>query len=113
MKVNEKKAEESLRKVMKEGEQPSVENLMLALNQANGKVRQMQAQLAQMADACRDMELRLVTTEFKHRLEFLWKVLFTEDAKKVFGEVFVEQCNLEFKEMMFPPVPQPEDKEDK
>ena len=113
MKVNEKKAEESLRKVMKEGEQPSVENLMLALNQANGKVRQMQAQLAQMADACRDMELRLVTTEFKHRLEFLWKVLFTEDAKSVFGEVFVEQCNLEFKEMMFPPVPQPEDNENK
>lgn len=113
MEANKKKAEQSLKKVMQEGEKPSVENLMLALNQANGKIKQMQVQMAQMADACRDMELRLVTTEFKHRLEFLWKVLFTEDAKTVFGKDFVEQCNLEFKEMMFPPVPQPEDNEDK
>ena len=102
----QKIAEESLKKTMQEGEEPSVENLMVALNQANGRIKQMHAQMEQMADAYRDLQLRLATTEFQHRLEFLWKVLFTDNSHFVFGDEFVEKCAEEFKDMIFPNIPE-------
>lgn len=109
---SQKAAEESLKKVMQEGEEPSVENLMVALNQANGRIKQMQLQMSQMGEAYKDLQLRLATTEFQHRLEFLWKVMFTDDSHIMFGEEFIEKCAEEFKEMMFPtfPMEQEEDK---
>lgn len=107
----QKAAEESLKKTMQEGKEPSVENLMVALNQANGRIKQMQVQMEQMYDAHRDLQLRLATNEFQHRLEFLWKVMFTDNSYVMFGEEFIEKCAEEFKEMMFPtfPVEQEED----
>ena len=110
-KTNAQKAEESLKQTLQEEENPSVKNLVLALDQANNRIRQMQAQMAQMTNEYRDMQLRLATAEFQHRLEFLWKVLFTDDSHFVFGDEFVEKCAEEFKEMMFPafPVEQKED----
>lgn len=107
----QKAAEESLRKTMQEGEEPSVENLMVALSQANGRIKQMQIQMGQMSEAYKDLQLRLATTEFQHRLEFLWKVMFTDNSYVMFGEEFIEKCAEEFKEMMFPtfPVEQEED----
>ena len=104
-KTAQQKAEESLKKVMQEGETPSVENLMLALNQAKVMNNQLRAKLAQLAEGCRDLELRLGASEFQHRLEFLWKVLFTAESKTVFGNDFVEKCKKDFEEMLFP-VPQ-------
>ena len=108
---SQKAAEESLRKVMREGEEPSVENLMVALNQANSRIKQMQLQMSQMGEAYKDLQLRLATNEFQHRLDFLWRVLFTDETKTVFGGEFIEKCAEEFKEMMFPtfPVEQEED----
>lgn len=107
----QKAAEESLKKTMQEGKEPSVKNLMVALNQANGRIKQMQVQMEQMYDAHRDLQLRLATNEFQHRLEFLWKVMFTDNSYVMFGEEFIEKCAEEFKEMMFPtfPVEQEED----
>ena len=107
----QKAAEESLKKTMQEGDKPSVENLMVALNQANGRIKQMQVQMGQMSEAYKDLQLRLATTEFQHRLDFLWKVLFTDGTKTVFGREFIEKCAEEFKDMMFPtfPVEQEED----
>ena len=110
-KTNAQKAEESLKQTLQEGKSPSVENLMLALDQANNRMRQMQAQMAQMANEYRDMELRLATAEFQHRLEFLWKVMFTDSSYVILGEEFIEKCAEEFKEMMFPTFPE-EQKED-
>lgn len=108
---SQKAAEESLKKTMQEGDEPSVENLMVALNQANGRIKQMQLQMSQMGEAYKDLQLRLATTEFQHRLEFLWKVLFTDNSHFVFGDGFVEKCAAEFRDMMFPtfPVEQEED----
>lgn len=106
MKANTKKAaEESLNKVMHENDEPSVENLMLALNQANGRIKQMQVQMAQMAEAYKDLQLRLATTEFQNRLEFLWKVMFTDYSNQMFGDDFIAKCAEEFKDMMFPTFP--------
>lgn len=102
---SQKAAEESLKKVMQEGKEPSVENLMVALNQANSRIKQMQLQMSQMGEAYKDMQLRLATTEFQHRLEFLWKVMFTDDSYVMFGEEFIKKCAEEFKEMMFPTFP--------
>ena len=109
---SQKAAEESLKKVMQEGDEPSVENLMAALSQANGRIKQMQIQMGQMSEAYKDLQLRLATTEFEHRLEFLWKVLFTDGAPTIFGRDFTKKCAEEFKEMMFPtfPMEQEEDK---
>ena len=101
----QKAAEESLKKTMQEGKEPSVENLMVALNQANGRIKQMQVQMGQMSEAYRDLQLRLATTEFQHRLEFLWKVMFTDGAPTLFGREFITKCAEEFKEMMFPTFP--------
>ena len=101
----QKVAEESLKKTMQEGQEPSVENLMLALNQANGKIKQLYAQMEQMSEAYRDLQLRLATNEFQHRLDFLWRVLFTNNSDIVFGAEFVEKCAAEFRDMMFPTFP--------
>ena len=101
----QKAAEESLKKTMQEGEEPSVENLMVALEQAHTRIKQLQMQMAQMSEAYRDMQLRLATNEFQHRLEFLWKVLFIDGAPTVFGKEFIAKCTEEFKEMMFPTFP--------
>ena len=108
----QKVAEESLKKTMQEGKEPSVENLMFALNQANDRIKQMHAQMEQMYEAHRDLQLRLATNEFQHRLDFLWKVMFTDNSYVMFGNEFIEKCAEEFKEMMFPtfPVEQEEDK---
>ena len=107
MKENTKKAaQESLNKVMHEADEPSVENLMVALNQANGRIKQMQMQMAQMVESYKDLQLRLATTEFQNRLDFLWKVLFTDNSHFVFGDEFVEKCADEFKDMMFPQIPE-------
>lgn len=110
---SQKAAEESLKKVMQEGEEPSVENLMVALNQANGRIKQMQLQMGQMSEAYKDMQLRLATTEFQHRLDFLWKVLFTDNSYTMFGEEFLEKCAEEFKEMMFPTFPMEQEEDSK
>ena len=83
----------------------SVENLMVALEQAHTRIKQLQMQMGQMSEAYKDMQLRLATNEFQHRLEFLWKVLFTDGAKTVFGREFIEKCVEEFKEMIFPTFP--------
>lgn len=109
----QKAAEESLRKTMQEGEEPSVENLMVALNQANGRIKQMQIQMGQMSEAYKDLQLRLATTEFQHRLEFLWKVMFTDNSYGMFGEEFIEKCAEEFKEMMFPTFPTEQEEDNK
>lgn len=110
---SQKAAEESLKKVMQEGEEPSVENLMVALNQANGRIKQMQLQMSQMNEAYKDLQLRLATTEFQHRLEFLWKVMFTDDSHVIFGKEFIEKCSEEFKEMMFPTFPMEQEEDNK
>lgn len=109
----QKAAEESLRKTMQEGKEPSVENLMVALNQANGRIKQMQLQMSQMGEAYKDLQLRLATTEFQHRLEFLWKVMFTDNSYVMFGEEFIEKCAEEFKEMMFPTFPTEQEEDNK
>ena len=101
----QKIAEESLKKTMQEGKEPSVENLMFALNQANDRIKQMHAQMEQMYEAHRDLQLRLAANEFQHRLDFLWRVLFTEGTDQIFGKEFYKKCAEEFKEMMFPPFP--------
>lgn len=109
----QKAAEESLKKTMQEGENPSPENLMLALDQANNRIRAMQLQMSQMNEAYKDLQLRLATTEFQHRLEFLWKVMFTDNSYVMFGEEFIEKCAEEFKEMMFPTFPVEQEKDEK
>lgn len=109
----QKAAEESLKKTMQEGEEPSVESLMVALNQANGRIRQMQVQMGQMSEAYKEMQLRLATNEFQHRLEFLWKVLFTDGAPTIFGREFIAKCTEEFKEMLFPTFPVEQEGESK
>ena len=109
----QKAAEESLRKTMQEGEEPSVEKLMIALNQANGRIKQMQLQMSQMGEAYKDLQLRLATTEFQHRLEFLWKVMFTDNSYAMFGKEFIEKCAEEFKEMMFPTFPTEQEEDSK
>lgn len=109
----QKAAEESLRKTMQEGEEPSVEKLMVALNQANGRIKQMQIQMGQMSEAYKDLQLRLATTEFQHRLEFLWKVMFTDNSYAMFGKEFIEKCAEEFKEMMFPTFPTEQEEDSK
>ena len=109
----QKAAEESLRKTMQEGKEPSVENLMVALNQANGRIKQMHVQMEQMSEAYKDLQLRLATTEFQHRLEFLWKVMFTDNSYVMFGEEFIEKCAEEFKEMMFPTFPTEQEEDSK
>ena len=109
----QKAAEESLRKTMQEGDKPSVENLMLALEQAHTRIKQMQVQMSQIGEAYKDMQLRLATTEFQHRLEFLWKVMFTDDSHIMFGEEFIEKCAKEFKEMMFPTFPTEQEEDNK
>lgn len=107
MKENNKKAaQESLDKVMHEADEPSVENLMVALNQANNRVKQMQVQMAQMVESYKDLQLRLATTEFQNRLDFLWRVMFTEDSLTIFGKEFIKKCAEEFKDMMFPQIPE-------
>lgn len=107
MKENTKKAaQESLNKVMHEADEPSVENLMVALNQANGRIKQMQVQMAQMVESYKDLQLRLATTEFQNRLDFLWRVLFTDNSCGMFGEEFISKCVEEFKDMMFPQFPE-------
>ena len=68
--------------------------------------------MSQMNEGFRDLQLRLATTEFQHRLEFLWKVMFTEGTSRIFGNAFIERCADEFKEMMFPPMPETETKGD-
>ena len=106
-------AEESLKKTLQEGKEPSVENLMVALEQAHTRIKQLQMQMGQMSEAYRDMQVRLATNEFQHRLEFLWKVLFTDDAPTVFGKEFIAKCTEEFKEMMFPTFPVEQEGESK
>jgi Zn-dependent oligopeptidase len=107
MKENTKKAaQESLNKVMQEANEPSVENLMVALNQANNRVKQMQVQMAQMVESYKDLQLRLATTEFQNRLDFLWKVMFTDNTRDMFGDDFIVKCAEEFKDMMFPQIPE-------
>lgn len=107
MKENTKKAaQESLNKVMHEANEPSVENLMVALNQANNRVKQMQMQMAQMVESYKDLQLRLATTEFQNRLDFLWKVMFTDNTRDMFGDDFIAKCAEEFKDMMFPQIPE-------
>jgi len=98
-------SEESLRKTMQEGTEPSVEQLTFALNKSEATIRQLKIQLGQAAEAYKDMQLRLATTEFQHRLEFLWKVMFTDGAPTLFGRDFITKCAEEFKEMMFPTIP--------
>lgn len=110
---SQKAAEESLKKTMQEGEEPSVENLMVALNQANGRIKQMQVQMGQMSEAYKDLQLRLATTEFQHRLDFLWRVMFTEDSPVIFGKEFIKRCADEFKDMMFPTFPVEQESEEK
>lgn len=110
---SQKAAEESLKKTLQEGKEPSVENLMVALEQAHTRIKQLQMQLAQMSEAYRDMQLRLATNEFQHRLEFLWKVLFTDDAPTIFGKEFIAKCTEEFKEMMFPTFPTEQEEDSK
>ena len=109
----QKAAEESLRKVMQKDGTPSVETLMAALDQANGRIRQMQIQMSQMNEACRDMKLRLAANEFQHRLDFLWRVLFTDNSSIIFGDEFLEKCAEEFKDMMFPTFPVEQKEEEK
>lgn len=101
-----KDAQEALRKASTEGTVPSIENLMISLDRANTTIRNLKAQMSQMVEGYRDLQVRLAANEFQHRLEFLWKVLFTEDSKAVFGKEFVEKCNDEFKDMMFPQMPE-------
>lgn len=111
--TTQKVAEESLKKTLQEGAEPSVENLMVALEQAHTRIKQLQMQMAQMSEAYRDMQLRLATNEFQHRLEFLWKVLFTDYAASTFGDEFIAKCTEEFKEMMFPAFPAEQEGESK
>ena len=99
-------SEESLRKTMQEGKEPSVEQLMIALNKSEATIRQLKVQLGQAAEAYKDMQLRLATTEFQHRLEFLWKVMFTDGSSSLFGRDFITKCAEEFKKMMFPVIPE-------
>lgn len=111
-KVNyDKVAQKSLNKVLQEGGQPSVENLMLALNQAKVNEQNNRNTILQMKEALRDLQIRLVTTEFQHRLEFLWKVMFTEGSINMFGADFISQCAEEFKYMMFPPAEETKEQE--
>lgn len=98
-------SEESLKKTMQEGKEPSVEQLMFALNKSEATIRQLKVQLGQAAEAYKNMQLRLATTEFQHRLEFLWRVMFTDGSPSLFGKDFITKCAGEFKEMMFPTVP--------
>lgn len=106
-------AQKALDKLIHDDKNPkTVEELTFALGRANNTIQNMRMQMNQMNESYRDLQLRLATTEFQHRLEFLWKVLFTEGTSKVFGNGFIEQCADEFKEMMFPPMPETEMKGD-
>lgn len=97
--------EESLKKTMHEGGEPSVEQLAFTINKQEALIKQLKSQLNQAAEAYRDMQIRLATTEFHHRLEFLWKVMFTENSSYMFGDEFIKKCAGEFKDMMFPVIP--------
>lgn len=98
-------AQKDLTKAIQEGtEEPSVENLMIALSQSKATIQNLRNQIKQMAEGYRDLQIRLATTEFQHRLDFLWKVLFTENSEVYFGSEFLMKCAEEFKEMMFPQV---------
>ena len=106
-------AQKDLDKLTHDAQNPkTAEELTFALSRANNTIQNMRAQMSQMAESYRDMQLRLATTEFQHRLEFLWKVLFTEGASGIFGNAFLARCAEEFKEMMFPPIPETEMKGD-
>ena len=103
-----KVAKKSLQETMQQGE-PTVENLMFALNKSEATIKQLRMQLGQAAEAYKDVQLRLSLTEFHNRLEFLWKVMFTDGSASLFGRDFITKCAEEFKEMMFPPLAEPKD----
>jgi hypothetical protein len=100
-----KAAEDSLQKVMQEGE-PSVQELMSKLSDASIENQRLRYQMKQMAEEFKNMQIRLGAEEYKHRTEYLWKVIFTPESPIAFGVEFVDRCKEEFIEMMFPTIPE-------
>lgn len=106
-------AQESLRRLMQEGKkQPPVDVVMMNLKQARAENEQLKIQLMRAGEQFRDMQLRLLTNEFQNRLEFLWRVMFTEGTEKLFGKDFINKCAEEFKDMMFLAPPKEEEKKE-
>lgn len=97
----DKIAEDSLKSVLQENNEMTQEEMMHNLQVLASENQKLKMQMHQMADAYKDMQLRLGSEEYKNRLEYLWRVVTNVEH---FTSEFVAKCTVEFEDMLFPPM---------
>ena len=91
-----------------QGAKPDMQEVMQMVSELTAENKYLKKQLSQAVEQIKFMNVG----EVYKRLDLLWNIITLERTEEIFGPEFFYECVEDFKEIMFPPISEKEEKKD-